>query len=245
MGTQHKAMGKIPLVLLPGLMCDGAVWEAQIAGLSDRANALVVDYGMSDSLITMAELALAQAPERFALAGHSMGGRVALEIMRLAPQRVAALALLDTGYQARPVGATGDAERAQRLALLSLAQSQGMRVMGRQWLQGMVHPDRLNDQPLINAILDMIARKTPVQFAAQIQALLERPDAEQVLLSVRCPTLILCGQQDLWSPFARHEAMAALIPQNRLVGIADCGHMSTMERPHEVTQALGDWLRAA
>jgi len=235
-------MNKTPLLLLPGLMCDTTVWTVQIAQLNDIAESRVIDYGMSDSLVTMAKLALAQAPAHFALAGHSMGGRVALEMMRLAPKRISALALLDTGYQPRPDGSTGESEKAQRLALLKLAQDQSMRAMGAQWVQGMVHPARLNDRSLIDSILDMIARKTSAQFAAQIQALLDRPDAEQVLTEIRCPTLILCGRDDNWSPFTRHEQMATLVSDSRLVGISQCGHMSTMECPSEVSVALRHWL---
>lgn len=233
------------LVLLPGLMCDQAVWPAQTAGLADLATSQVVDYGGCDSLAGMAEIALATAPTRFALAAHSMGGRVALEVIRQAPERVTALALLDTGYQPRPKGAAGAPEKTQRLALLKLAEDQGMRAMGQEWVQGMVHPDRLGDKPLIEDILRMIARRTPAQFAAQIKALLERPDGEPVLKTIRCPTLVLCGREDSWSPLARHQQMAALIPGSRLIAIEQCGHMSTMERPEAVTEALRGWLTDA
>lgn len=233
------------LVLLPGLMCDQAVWPAQTAGLADLATSQVIDYGDCDSLPGMAEITLAQAPGRFALAAHSMGGRVALEVMRQAPERVTALALLDTGYQPRPQGAAGEPEKSQRLALLKIAEERGMRAMGEEWVQGMVHPDRLADKPLIEDILRMIARKTPAQFAAQIKALLERPDGEPVLKTIRCPTLVLCGREDSWSPLARHQQMAKLIPASRLIAIEHCGHMSTMERPEAVTEALRGWLTDA
>jgi pimeloyl-ACP methyl ester carboxylesterase len=233
------------LVLLPGLMCDQAVWPAQSAGLADLVVSQVIDYGTCDSLAGMAEIALAAAPERFALAAHSMGGRVALEVIRQAPERVTALALLDTGYQVRPADATGEAEKTQRLTLLKIAQEQGMRAMGEQWVQGMVHPDRLSDKPLIEDILRMIARKTPAQFAAQIKALLNRPDGEPVLKTIRCPTLVLCGFEDSWSPLARHQQMTKLIPGSRLIAIEHCGHMSTMERPEAVTEALRGWFTDA
>jgi pimeloyl-ACP methyl ester carboxylesterase len=230
---------------LPGLVCDQAVWPAQIAGLSDIATSQVVDYGTLDSLGGMANKALAEAPERFALAAHSMGGRVALEMLRQAPERITALALLDTGYQARDRGMQGTAERAQRQSLLKVARDSGMRAMGQIWVQGMVHRERLDDVALIEDILQMIARKTPIEFAAQIKALLDRPDGTPVLGEIGCPTLVLCGRQDSWSPFARHEQMAALIPGSRLVAIEECGHMSTMERPEAVTMALRDWLIGA
>jgi pimeloyl-ACP methyl ester carboxylesterase len=120
-----------------------------------------------------------------------------------------------------------------------------MRAMGEEWVQGMVHPDRLSDKALIEDILRMIARKTPAQFAAQIKALLNRPDGEPVLKTIRCPTLVLCGREDSWSPLPRHQQMAKLIPGSRLIAIENCGHMSTMERPEAVTEALRGWLTDA
>jgi pimeloyl-ACP methyl ester carboxylesterase len=237
MGRDREAV-----VFLPGLLCDRAVWEAQITGLSDRYDCFVADYGAADSLTTMATAALEAAPARFSLAGHSMGGRVALEVMRHAPQRIARLALLDTGYQARPEGEAGEAEAGKRYRLLDIALSQGMRVMGREWLQGMVHPERLEDRPLIESILAMVGRKTPGIFAAQIRALLNRPAAEEVLRAVRCQTLVLCGRQDGWSPLTRHEEMAGMIAHARLEIIEDSGHMTTLERPQAVTAALESWL---
>jgi pimeloyl-ACP methyl ester carboxylesterase len=114
--------------------------------------------------------------------------------------------------------------------------------MGARWAPPMVHPERLSDAHLMNAILDMISRKTPDIFAAQIKALLERPDAAPLLSGIRCPALVLCGREDSWSTLARHTEMAAMIPHSRLVVIEQCGHMSTMERPEAVTAAMRDWL---
>jgi len=114
--------------------------------------------------------------------------------------------------------------------------------MGRLWLQRMVHPDRLSDVALVNGIVDMIGRKTADTYAAQIKALLERPDATPLLEKIQCPTMVLCGRQDAWSVLAQHERMAAAIPDSRLMVIEECGHMSTMERPDDVTAAMKDWL---
>lgn len=234
-----------PLVLmLPGLLCDETVWLPQRAALPGH-RCVVPDYGLLDSISGMAQRVLAEAPaERFSLVGHSMGGRVALEIMRMAPERVERLALLDTGMDAIAPGAAGDSERAGRMALLAKARSEGMGAMGRQWARGMVHPEVL-DQPLFEQIIAMIERKTPAIFEAQIHALLGRPDARAVLQGVTCDTLLLCGRQDLWSPLARHEQMLALRPASRLVVIEDCGHMSTMEQPQAVSAALRSWLGLA
>jgi pimeloyl-ACP methyl ester carboxylesterase len=230
------------LILIPGLMCDEAVWENQRTNLQDIATITIADHGSLDSFDAMAALILKTAPERFALAGHSMGGRVAFEVVRRAPERVTRLALLDTAYRPRPAGIIGEEEAAERYRLLEKARKEGMRTMGLEWVQPMVHPDRLPDTNLINAILDMIERKTPEIFAAQIKALLERPDATPLLQQLECPALVLCGRQDAWSVLGVHEEMASIIPHSHLKIIEDCGHMSTMERPVEVTAALRDWL---
>ncbi|WP_020681583.1 alpha/beta fold hydrolase [Marinobacterium rhizophilum] len=231
------------LLLLPGLLCDDAVWRDQAASL-DGWRCLVPDYGLADSIEDMAARALDRAPEHFVLAGHSMGGRVALEIYRQAPERVSHLILLDSGYAGRPAGEAGEHEKSRRLALLQQAKEAGMRAMGRTWLAGMVHPSRLDDSELVNDILAMIERKTPEIFAAQIEALLHRPDATAQLGEIDCPTLLLCGREDSWSPLARHEEMASLIPGSRLEVIEDAGHMSTMERPQAVTSVIRDWMEA-
>lgn len=231
------------LLLLPGLMCDAAVWAPQLPVLSGHARCVVPDWGPLDSITAMAEHVLATAPTpTFALAGHSMGGRVALEVMRLAPARVQRLALLDTGTQPLPAGEAGEKERAGRLALLALAHTEGMRTMGRQWLRGMVHPDVL-DTALFESVLDMLERSSPAQFAAQINALLTRPDAAAVLPTITCPTLVLCGREDLWSPPEQHAQIANGIAGATLHVIEHCGHMPTVEQPAELNRALVAWLQ--
>jgi len=230
------------VVLIPGLLCDEFVWSAQREALSAQAQVWVADHGSLDSLTDMAQAVLRDAPaEQFALAGHSMGGRVALEVLRLAPHRVQRLALLDTGWLPRQPGAVGEKERASRLALLENASQLGMRAMGRQWARGMVHPNAI-DTPVFATIVEMIERKTPDVFAAQIRALLERPDASAQLLAIDCPTLVLCGRQDSWSPLSQHLQMAAIIRGAHLRIIEDAGHMSTLEQPQAVTAALVEWL---
>ncbi|MDB5742087.1 MAG: alpha/beta hydrolase fold [Polaromonas sp.] len=237
-----RTMTKPVLLLLPGLLCDEANWAAQCADLAGMADCRVPAYPTLDSIEAMAEHVLATAPPGgFAMAGHSMGGRVALEVLRRAPERIERLALLDTGFQALAAGEAGEKERAGRHQLLALAQSEGMRAMGTQWACGMVHPSRLGT-PVFEAILDMIARHTPAMFAAQIQALLARPDASALLPQIRCPTLLLCGRDDLWSPLVRHESMQRAIPGARLEVIELSGHMTTMEQPRAVSQALAQWL---
>lgn len=232
------------LLLLPGLLCDRAVFDPVLPRLAPHARCRVAVYHDERSLPAMAQRALRDAPERFALLGHSMGGRVALEILRAAPARVTRIALLDTGFHPRAEGETGMRERAERLALLDLARTKGMRAMARRWVERMVHPQRLGDAALIDAILAMFERRNTVDFAAQIQALLARPDATPVLASITVPTLVLCGREDAWSPLARHEEMAARIAGARLAAIGQCGHMSTMEQPEAVAAAAIAWLHA-
>lgn len=233
------------LLFLPGLLCDAEVWSAQTAALGDH-RWLVAEYGLADALTTMAERALQQADatglHRLAVVGHSMGGRVAAELWRLAPQRVAGLALMDTAWHPLPAGEAGASERAGRLRLLEIARTQGMSAMARDWVQGMVHPDRLGT-PLAEAVVAMLARHTPEHQAAQIEALLQRPDASPTLRTVTVPTLLLTGEQDGWSPPARHDEMAAMVagPVTR-VDIPQCGHMAPMEAPEAVTSALTGWL---
>src|SRR3990172_1540933 len=135
---------KIPLLLLPGLMCDADVWRRQIDSLADIADPIVPDFRDLDSLEAMARKSLAMAPERFAMAGHSMGGRVALEVYRLAPERVLRLALLDTGVHP----ATAE-EPAKRQVYLDLAANQGMEGVAAAWMPPMVHPDRQADRGLL------------------------------------------------------------------------------------------------
>lgn len=232
------------MMLLPGLMCDEAVWRDQEEALAP-INCRIPDYGSADSLAAMADIVLADSPARFVLAGHSMGGRVALEVCRKAPERVSHLILLDTGFRAKAEGEAGAKEEAGRFALLEKARKDGMRAMGLQWVQGMVHPDRLADATLIEAILAMIERKTPDIFAAQINALLNRPDATPVMQALACPTLLICGREDSWSPLTRHEEMAEIIPGASLRVIEQAGHMSTMERPEAVSAAIKQWLAYA
>ncbi len=230
------------LLLLPGLACDAEVWKHQARSLGEIATVQVVDYGASDSIQEMARVAVERAPERFALAGHSMGGRVAMEIFRSAPNRVLGLALLDTAYKPLQPGEAGEREKAERSGYVKIAQAQGMRAMARTWLQKMVHPSRLTDEPLVESIVDMLARKSPEIFAGQIKALLGRPDATPLLAAAHCPTLILCGREDAWSVLDVHREMALRMPNARLAIIENCGHMATMERPEAVSAALAGWL---
>lgn len=240
-GKDGRPLPAPPLVLLPGLLCDADVWAGQMDVLSASAEIVVGEYGRLDRIERMARHMLdAVAAPRFALAGHSMGGRVALEIVRQAPQRVQRLALLDTGIAPRR-----DGEREQRAALVRLAQTQGMQALARQWLPPMLHPDRHADAGLMNPLMAMVQRHSVQTYAGQIEALLERPDAAPVLAQIRCPTLLGVGRQDVWSPLAQHQQMARQIPHARLVVFENSGHMAPLEAPAAVSAAMRDWLQDA
>jgi pimeloyl-ACP methyl ester carboxylesterase len=236
------AGNKKPLVLLPGFLCDQTVWDFQVAALSDIAACMVVDWGQLGSIEAMAEHVLRVAPERFALAGHSMGGRVAFQVYRMAPDRVDRIALLNTGADARPGGEAGAEEERGRRELLAIARTQGMRAMALKWLTGMIPLYRMTDTVLVEEIVRMFAGKSPDLFEIQMEALLARPDARPILSQIRCPALVLTGADDGWSTPARHRDMAAAIAGARLELIPRSGHMSTMERPADVAEALRAWL---
>lgn len=230
------------LVLLPGLLCDEAVWKGQIDALSDIAACTCMDWGRLDSILAMAERVIRLAPDEFSLAGHSMGGRVAFQVVRMVPKRVKRLALFNTGADARPPGEAGVEEERKRRALLDIARTQGMRAFAMQWLPPMMKAGRMNDKALVEAIVQMLERKNADIYEMQMLALLGRPDANPVLPTIECPTLLLSGCEDSWSPPSRHEEMAAKIPNSRVVTIPDAGHMAPMEQPEAVAAAMREWL---
>jgi pimeloyl-ACP methyl ester carboxylesterase len=228
-----------PLFLLCGLLCDETIWADIPSRLALVANAHVMSFAGFSSIAGMAERVLAAAPPRFALAGHSMGGRVALEVWRQAPERVTGLALLNTG-----VHPTRESEYDSRGLLVRLARRQGMAALADEWLPPMMGapPDRvLQVMPALKA---MVQRFTAESFAGQINALLQRPDARQVLPSITVPTLLLSGTNDTWSSLSQHADMQRSVPGSTLVEIAGAGHMSPIERPDAVARALKGWLAA-
>jgi pimeloyl-ACP methyl ester carboxylesterase len=234
------------VILVPGLLCDEWLWHSQVAGLEDLADVRVANHEEVDSLGALAEAIIKEAPPRFAIAGHSMGGRVALEVARRVPERLIGFSILDTGYEALAPGEAGEREIAGRRSMLALARRSGMRAMARNWLQGMVYSPRLTEAELIEPIVEMFARRTPELYAMQIQALLTRPDAKSVLTRIRCPSLVMCGSDDAWAPPSRHEIMANMLRHSaKTFGvIPNCGHMSPLERPRAVNDAFRSWIEA-
>lgn len=225
------------LLLLPGLLCDHALWAHQSKYLSQLAEVNIADFTQSDSVAGMAEVALSRVQGNFALGGLSMGGYVAMEIMRRAPERVTKLALLDTSARA------DTEEQTQRRHLFIKLTKEGKfdEVLST-LLSLLAHPDRMRDEQLCKEILNMNNRVGPDALLRQQKAIMGRPDSRDDLPRIKCSTLVLCGRQDALTPLEVHEEMSTLIPGSRLAIIEDCGHMSTMERPQAVTALLRDWL---
>ena len=230
-------MSRPPLVFVPGLLCTEALWAHQLAYLSELADCLVADVTQADNIDGLAAGVLEQAPAEFALCGLSMGGIVAHAIMRLQPERVTRLALLDTSARADTPEQT---ER--RHVLIAMVESGDFDGVIDALLPVLIHPDRLQDAQLNDAIAAMCRTVGPDGFLRQVNALIGRPDARSRLSTYTVPTLALCGRQDTVTPLEFHEEIVDAIPGSQLAIIEECGHMSTMERPHAVTALLRQWL---
>jgi pimeloyl-ACP methyl ester carboxylesterase len=228
------------LLLLPGLLNDARLWRAQIDGLAGAADCTVADLTGGESIIALADAVLKQAPaRRFALAGLSMGGYVALEVMRQAPERVTALALLDTS--ARPD--TPQATEA-RCAAMKLSESDFPAVIAA-LLPKLMLPAHAQDEVLAGVFTAMAERVGQTAFLRQQTAIMNRIDSRPHLGNISCPTLVLCGRADGVTPVEVHEEMAAGIAGSRLAVIEECGHLSALEQPERVTQELREWLSIA
>jgi len=230
-----------PLVLIPGLLCDALLWQHQIAGLSALADCWVANAAGSASLSAMGADILAQAPfKRFSLAGLSMGGYLALEIMRQAPERVTSLALLDT--TARP---DTKEQIARRNALIGFAQKGRFVSVTDALIPLLVAPHRRRDASLVATIRAMARNVGREGFIEQERALISRIDSRPSLSAIRCPTLVMCGDQDEITPVDRHHEMVQAIRGATLAVIGDCGHLSPLEQPEAVNAELRAWLFAS
>lgn len=229
---------ELPTVILPGLLCDGRMFDGQLRGL-DRAVVVSGHYGGADRLPAMADYALRQMPPLCVLIGHSMGARVALEVWRRAPERVAALVLADNGVHLPQPG-----EREKRMALLDLGRREGVGALVAEWLPPMIGPRHRDDYPLVAMLTEMCASAGVETYAAQIEALLHRPEVESLLPTIGCPALVITGSDDAWSPPAQHATIAAALPGSRLVVIDGAGHMLPAEMPDAFNAAVRTWLKA-
>lgn len=222
------------LLFLPGLICDARIYAPQLAAFPESR--AVDGYGEVDTLEAMARTVLEQAPESFDLFGHSMGGRVALEVFRLAPNRVRRLALASTG-----VHEIGEGEPAKRRALQQVGHDQGFEALVDTWLPPMV-AEANRSKPIYAEMREMCLDAGQPVFDAQINAQLTRPEQESLLTEIRCPTLVMTGELDSWSGPAQHEAIAARIADSSLVIVPGAGHMLPREAPEAVNQAIAAWL---
>ena len=220
------------LLLLPGMMCDERLWAAQTRALPQRV--FYADTTHADDFATMAAQALESAPPRFALAGLSMGGILAFEIWRQAPERVSHLAVLDTN----PHPDTPE-RRSMRLQQIETALAGGLRELAVDSLKPLyLAESRRDDDALLQEILDMALELGPDVFRKQSTALRNRADSVPTLRTITCPALVLCGDEDALCPPAYHEFMAEQIPGAQLRIVEDCGHLSSMEQPDVVTREL-------
>lgn len=230
-------MNRPHLLLLPGLLCDARLWQHQVKALSELAHVTVADLTRADSIAGLADDVLRQAPEScFVLVGFSLGGYVALEIMRQAPRRVAALALLDTSARA-----DGSESREDRLRLMSQAEQDFPGVIDS-LLPRMLHPRHRQDAELLQLMTSMAYSLGAEVFRRQQLAMLGRVDSRASLGQIACPTLLLCGLEDEITPPAVHLEMQASIVGAQLAQIEDAGHLTPLEQPQRVSSNLEHWL---
>ena len=228
---------KINLLFLPGLVTDARLFQFQIEDLSDMAQSSVGDLTVADTMSELAAEVLLHAPPKFALAGLSMGGYVALEIMRQAPDRVQGLALLDTS-------ARDDTPetKVNRQKLIEQAET-NFQVVLDDLMPKLVHPSRMIYNSIVDTIYSMGHRIGKDAFVRQQRAIMSRMDSRPHLAKIACPTLVLCGRQDVITPVDIHEEMTAAIPGSHLEIIEECAHLSAMGQPKLVSEAMRVWLR--
>jgi pimeloyl-ACP methyl ester carboxylesterase len=228
----------LPILLVPGLNCSARLYAPQLPALWRFGPVTIAEHTQDDTIAAIAKRILDTAPPRFALVGLSMGGYVALEIFRQAGARVAKLALLDTGARNDPPEA-----QARRYTSIAAAEAGRFAEVVDAQFPLYVHPSRVNDAALKAGYLAMCHDVGPQAYVRQQKAIMSRADSRPMLARIGCPTLVLVGAQDEATPPALSQEIAAGIPGARLVMVPDCGHLSTLERPEAVTQALVDWMQ--
>ena len=228
----------LPVVLLPGLNCSLRLYEPQLPALWQIGSVIVADHRSDDSIAGIARRVLADAPPRFVLLGLSMGGYIAFEIMRQAPSRIAGLALLDTS--ARPETSE---QTIRRQAQIDMARSGRFDEISEQMFAVLSRPAGLGDARIRQVIRAMAADTGPAAFIRQQTAIMGRADSRPTLSTLRCPTLVVVGDEDKLTPPDLAVEIAQGIPDARLEVVAECGHLSTLDQPERVTKILGSWMR--
>lgn len=230
-------MTRQPLAFLPGLLCDQTLFARQMQDLAPVADVWCASYPDCRSVSDMAARVLEAMPEQFALCGLSMGGYVAFEIWRQAPERITGMVLMDTQ-------AADDSMFQRERRLKFMAQAKVGRFMGvtKQLLPLLVHENRLTDQPLIDVIQAAALNVGRQGFENQQTAILERPDSRPILSTITCRTLMIVGRQDALTPVEDAETIARGIPDCRLEVLEDCGHLASLEKPDEVSALITGFL---
>lgn len=224
-------------ILIPGLVSDGRVWQALAENLASRGEVFSADITALDRIPAMAETLLRQTRGDLVVVGHSLGGRVAIEIAHQAPDRVRALVLANTGHAPKK-----DGEEVRRQSMVDLGHC-SMQALAELWLPPMLDPMRVSDNQLMDALRRMVVQAGAETHARQIQALVHRPDASLTLPHVTCPVLLLTGVQDSWSPEAQHREMAAMVKDATLEVIDEAGHFLPIEQPEKTRDTITNWLR--
>ncbi|MFQ6553134.1 alpha/beta fold hydrolase [Aestuariibius insulae] len=227
-----------PVVLLPGLMCDARLFGPQIDALSRQTGVMVAPINEGDRVEEIASRVLDYCPRRFALAGLSMGGIVAMEVLRRAPERVTRIALMDTN----PLAETPQIAAMREPQIIAAKTGRLEDVMRDEMKPAYLAPGP-GRMEVLDTVMAMARDLGPEVFIRQSRALQRRPDQQAVLRKITIPSLVLCGRHDALCPVRRHEFMAELIPGAVLKIIEAAGHLPSLETPQEVTQALSDWLR--
>lgn len=229
---------KEQVVFFPGLLCNEELWEKQTVAMNQRYATFVADCRDHSNLEAMARGVLQQIRGKFSVVGFSMGGYVALEVMRMAPQRVRRLALIDTKARA-----DNDDQKKRRKDLLDLAKKGKFKGVTPHLMSSLIHRDRMEDEPLKNAIYAMAEDLGFEGFVNHQSAILQRESHLPLLPDISAPTTIVCGRQDEVTPLDCSEEMHSLIRGSEMHVIEDCGHMSPMEHPHRVNEILLNWMQ--
>jgi len=236
-------MAKIPLLLVPGLLCSPRLYAPQLAALKDVADVVVPDWRQAppaiwDSWDATARWVLGQAPaEKFALAGLSLGGMIAVEIMQIAAERVTRLALLDTGVRSQ-----NETERSIRRGRIRLANEGHFELVLGLQMSRFIPAYRLPDKALVDEVMKMCGEIGVETYKRQEAMACVRVDRRGDLPKIACPTIVVCGRDDTATPLFLSEEMAAAIKGSELIVIEKCGHLITMERPDETNAILRKWL---
>jgi pimeloyl-ACP methyl ester carboxylesterase len=229
----------LPLVLVPGLLCSARLYAPQITALWPFGQVAIADHRCDADMAAIAARILADAPPRFALAGLSMGGYIAFAMIRLAPERIAKLALLDTS--ARPDSAE---QKAGREKFIAMAEAGNLADVVEMLTPRFLHRERVNDETLRSVVRAMAEETGAEAFVRQQQAMMSRSDSRLLLTAIRCPTLVLVGDGDELTPPDLAKEIASGISGATLTIVPDCGHLSTLEKPEAVNMALAEWLGA-